>query len=102
MAAIAARLTKAEATIAAQAVRLGQQEFVLKLVITELDRVDPGNAVAKQARVLLEQVQPAAFAARAAPTTAEATPVRQRAGQGERGSDRVHLERRRGIQKQEK
>src|SRR3546814_2268131 len=48
LAAIAARLTKAEATIAAQAVRLGQQEFVLKLVITELDRVDPGNAVAKQ------------------------------------------------------
>src|SRR3546814_7331275 len=38
MAAIAARLTKAEATIAAQAVRLGQQEFVLKLVITELER----------------------------------------------------------------
>lgn len=70
--ALAERLTAAEAKIAAQTVRLGQQEFVLKLVITELDRVDPGNTVAKQARILLEQVQPAAFAARTKPTVQEA------------------------------
>lgn len=66
------RLTTAEGLIATQTVRLGQQEFVLKLVITELDRVDPGNAVAKQAKILLEQVQPAAFATRSAPTAEEA------------------------------
>src|SRR3546814_12096496 len=72
MAPIAARLTKSEAAVGAQAVRLGQQELVLRLVITELVRVYPGNAVAKQARVLLEQVQPAALAARAAPTREEA------------------------------
>lgn len=70
--ALAERITSAESKIASQTVRIGQQEFVLKLVITELDRVDPGNAVAKQARILLEHVQPAAFPKRRAPTADEA------------------------------
>ncbi len=55
------RLTINETHIAAQTIRLGQQEFVLKLVINELERVSPGNEVARQARMLLDQVQPAAF-----------------------------------------
>lgn len=55
------RLTKAEAQIAAQRIEIGQQRFVLNLVITELENVSPGNPIARQARILMDQVQPAAF-----------------------------------------
>lgn len=56
------RVTRAEAKIAAQGVELGQQRFIINLVITELENVSPGNAIARQARILMDQVQPAAFA----------------------------------------
>lgn len=52
------RLTAAEAQIASQTIQLGQQRFILTLVIDELERVQPGNIVARQARVLLHELQP--------------------------------------------
>lgn len=55
------RLTIAEQRIAAQTIRIGQQGFILTLVIDELERVSPGNSVARQARVLLREVQPDAI-----------------------------------------
>ena len=55
------RLTLAEARVAGQTVQIGQQRFVLMLVIDELERVSPGNSVARQARVMLREVQPAAM-----------------------------------------
>ena len=56
-----ARLTLAESKIATQQVEIGQQRFILNLVITELENVSPGNAIARQARILMDHVQPAAF-----------------------------------------
>lgn len=53
---VAARLTAAELTIAWQTVRLGQQDFVIKLMTDELEVVSPGNAVARQVRTLLDRV----------------------------------------------
>lgn len=47
------RLTIAETTIAAQTIKLGQQAFVINLVLDELERVNPGNTIARQARMLL-------------------------------------------------
>lgn len=46
------RLTIAETTIAAQTIKLGQQAFVINLVLDELERVNPGNTIARQARML--------------------------------------------------
>ncbi|WP_242137390.1 hypothetical protein [Sphingomonas sp. TREG-RG-20F-R18-01] len=56
------RMTIAEAQIAGQTIQIGQQRFVLTLVIDELERVSPGNSVARQARVLLREILPAALA----------------------------------------
>lgn len=53
------RLTLAETKIASQTVELGQLRFVSRLVVNEIERLDPGNAIARQARTLLETVQPA-------------------------------------------
>jgi hypothetical protein len=55
------RMTIAEAQIAGQTIQIGQQRFVLTLVIDELERVSPGNSVARQARVLLREILPPAF-----------------------------------------
>lgn len=55
------RMTIAEAQIAGQTIQIGQQRFVLTLVIDELERVSPGNSVARQARVLLREILPTAF-----------------------------------------
>lgn len=67
---VSRRLTLAEAKIASQTIQLGQQRFVLVLVIDELERVSPGNVVARQARVLLRDIQPAAI-----PTDEEIAPM---------------------------
>lgn len=56
------RMTIAEAQIAGQTIQISQQRFVLTLVIDELERVQPGNTVARQARVLLRDILPAALA----------------------------------------
>lgn len=56
------RMTRAEAQIAGQTIQIGQQRFVLTLVIEELERIDPGNSVARQARALLLNILPPAFA----------------------------------------
>lgn len=55
------RLTVAEAQIAGQTIQIGQQRFILTLVIDELERVSPGNSVARQARVLFRDIQPQAM-----------------------------------------
>lgn len=55
------RISAAEAEIAANRIEIGQQRFILNLVITELEVVSPGNAIARQARLLMDAVQPAAF-----------------------------------------
>ena len=55
------RLTMAETKIASQTVEIGQLRFISKLVVDEIERLDPGNSIARQARVLLETVQPAAM-----------------------------------------
>lgn len=55
------RLTSAETRIASQTVEIGQLRFISKLVVNEIERLDPGNVIAMQARVLLETVQPAAM-----------------------------------------
>lgn len=52
------RLTIAEAQIAGQTIQIGQQRFVLTLVIDELERVSPGNSVARTARLLLRDILP--------------------------------------------
>lgn len=56
------RMTVAEAQITGQAIQIGQQRFILTLVIDELERVSPGNTVARQARVLLRDILPPALA----------------------------------------
>lgn len=56
---VTARLSVAETTIVWQTVRLGQQDFVIKLMTDELEVVSPGNPVARQVRALLDQVMPA-------------------------------------------
>jgi hypothetical protein len=57
------RLTIAEAQIAGQTIQIGQQRFILTLVIDELERVSPGNSVARQARILFRDIQPQAMPA---------------------------------------
>jgi hypothetical protein len=54
---VAIRLTRAESDIAGQKVEIGQQRFLLRLVVTELENVSPGNPIAKQARILMDQMQ---------------------------------------------
>jgi hypothetical protein len=77
-----ARLTLAEAEIAGQKVEIGQQRFILNLVISELENVSPGNAIARQARLLMDQVQPSVFV-RAAPFAQDLTSQITRPGVGE-------------------
>ena len=55
------RLTVAETKIASQTVEIGQLRFVSRLLVDEVERIDPGNAVARQARVLFDTVQPMAL-----------------------------------------
>lgn len=55
------RLTLAEAKIASQTVQIGQLRFISALVVDELERRDPGNAIARQARLLLITIQPDAM-----------------------------------------
>lgn len=55
------RLTAAETKLVEQSVELGQHRFLIKLVTDELDRVSPGNPVAKQARDMLMSMQRQAF-----------------------------------------
>lgn len=64
------RLTMAETKIASQTVEIGQLRFISKLVVDEIERLDPGNSIARQARVLLETVQPAAM-----PSDSETVPL---------------------------
>jgi hypothetical protein len=52
------RVKQAETHSSAVDLRVGQFEFVLRLVIEELERKDPGNAVAAQARMLLAAAYP--------------------------------------------
>ncbi|MES3042656.1 hypothetical protein [Sphingomonas faeni] len=59
---VTARMSIAETTIVWQTVRLGQQDFVIKLMTDELEVVSPGNAVARQVRTLLDKVAPAVAA----------------------------------------
>lgn len=54
---VARRLADAEQRLVGQSVELGQHRFLLKLVTDELDRVSPGNPVAKQAREMLMDLQ---------------------------------------------
>jgi hypothetical protein len=55
------RLTVAETKIASQTVEIGQLRFVSKLLVNEIERLDPKNVIASQARVLLDTVQPMAL-----------------------------------------
>lgn len=55
------RLTVAETKIASQTIEIGQLRFVSRLLVDEVERIDPGNAVARQARVLFDTVQPMAL-----------------------------------------
>lgn len=55
------RLTMTEAKVASQTVQIGQLRFVSALVVDELERRDPGNSIARQARFLLEHIQPDAL-----------------------------------------
>lgn len=64
------RLTMAETKIASQTVEIGQLRFISKLVVDEIERLDPGNSIARQARILLETVQPAAM-----PNDSETVPL---------------------------
>lgn len=64
------RLTAAEQKIATQTVQIGQQRFILALLTDELERVSPGNSYARQARVLLDVIQPDAM-----PANDEITPI---------------------------
>jgi hypothetical protein len=56
---VTARLGTAESTIVWQTVRIGQQDFVIKLMTDELEIVSPGNPIARRVRTLLDQVVPA-------------------------------------------
>ena len=55
------RLTMAETKIASQTVEIGQLRFVSRLLVDEIERVNPNNSVARQARVLFDTVQPMAL-----------------------------------------
>lgn len=55
------RLTLAETKIASQTVEIGQLRFVSRLLVDEVERIDPGNAIARQARILFDTVQPMAL-----------------------------------------
>jgi hypothetical protein len=51
------RLTVAETKISEQSSELGQQRFLIALMNTELERVSPGNPIAMQVRVIMEELQ---------------------------------------------
>lgn len=51
------RLTLAETKLVEQSIELGQHRFLLQLVTDELDRVSPGNPVARQVRDMLRGLQ---------------------------------------------
>jgi uncharacterized coiled-coil protein SlyX len=51
------RLTLAETKIAAQESQIGQLRFLVALVNSELERVSPGNAIAKQVRLIMDDMQ---------------------------------------------
>lgn len=55
------RLTLAETKIASQTVQIGQLRFISTLLVDELERLDPQNSIARQARFLLQAVQPDAM-----------------------------------------
>jgi hypothetical protein len=56
---VTTRMAAAESTIVWQTVRLGQQDFVIKMMTDELEVVSPGNLVARRVRTLLDQIVPA-------------------------------------------
>jgi hypothetical protein len=64
------RLTIAETKISEQSSELGQLRFVVALVNAELERVSPGNAIAKQVRLLMDNLQ-----TRASSSTTEETAI---------------------------
>jgi len=47
------RLTMAETQIAGQTIRLGQQAFVITMLLDEIERISPGNTIARSARALI-------------------------------------------------
>ena len=51
------RLTVAETKLSEQASQIGQLRFLVALLNTELERVSPGNPIAVQVRVVMEQLQ---------------------------------------------
>lgn len=55
------RITLAETKIASQTVQIGQLRFISSLLIDELERLDPRNSIARQARFMLDTVQPDAM-----------------------------------------
>lgn len=57
------RLTMAETKIASQTVQIGQLRFISALLVDELERIDPRNSIARQARLLLDHIQPDAMPA---------------------------------------
>jgi len=59
--AVSRRVSIAEAQIVGQSIQIGQQRFVLTLVIDELERVQPDNSVARHARNLLRNIMPDAM-----------------------------------------
>lgn len=79
------RLGAAETKIASQTVQIGQLRFISALVIDELERRDPGNTIARQARMLLDRIQPDAMpgADEIAPITETLTKLGSTRGVGE-------------------
>jgi len=51
------RMTIAETRISQQDSQIGQLRFLLKLMNSELERVSPGNAIAREVRILMEALQ---------------------------------------------
>ena len=47
------RISMAEARIAGQTVRLGQQAFVITMLLDEIERLSPGNTIARSAKALI-------------------------------------------------
>jgi hypothetical protein len=52
------KASSAEAKYQGMTLRLGQNEFALRLMLGELERIDPGNDVLKQVRGLLAAAYP--------------------------------------------
>lgn len=51
------RLTIAETKISQQDSQIGQLRFLLSLMNAELERVSPGNAIARQVRIMMDDLQ---------------------------------------------